>query len=124
LAEGPRDLPARQRTLRAAIAWSYHLLTPAQQHLLRTLSVFAGDCSLDAAQAVAGDLPAFDADLQVLLDSSLVQRGDGPDGEPRLLLLEVIRAYAAEQRTPRSSWPRAARGRTPGSATPRSTPGS
>jgi predicted ATPase/transcriptional regulator with XRE-family HTH domain len=97
LAEGPRDLPARQRTLRAAIAWSYHLLTPAQQHLLRTLSVFAGDCSLDAAQAVAGDLPAFDADLQVLLDSSLVQRGDGPDGEPRLLLLEVIRAYAAEQ---------------------------
>jgi predicted ATPase len=97
LAEGPRDLPARQRTLRNTIAWSYNLLTPGQQHLLRHLSVFAGGCSLEAAQAVAGSPPAFEADLQTLLDSSLVQHGDGPDGEPRLGLLEMIREYAAEQ---------------------------
>jgi predicted ATPase len=97
LAEGPRDLPARQRTLRATVAWSYALLTPGQQHLLRHLSVFAGGCSLDAARAVAGHPLAFDADLQTLLDSSLVQPREGPDGEPRLSLLEMVREYAAEQ---------------------------
>jgi predicted ATPase len=97
LAEGPRDLPARQRTLRNTVAWSYALLTPDQQHLLRHLSAFAGACGLEAARAVAGDPPAFDADLQALLDSSLVQHREGPDGEPRLSLLEMIREFAAEQ---------------------------
>jgi predicted ATPase/transcriptional regulator with XRE-family HTH domain len=97
LAEGPRDLPARQRTLRATVEWSYNLLTPGQQRLLRHLSVFAGGCGLVAARAVAGAPPAFNADLPALLDSSLVQHADGPDGEPRLNLLEMIREYAAEQ---------------------------
>ena len=113
LSEGPRNLPERQRTLRATITWSYSLLSPSQQRLLRTLSVFAGGCSLDAARFVdmrnetASDLPplssnvpslpALTADLQALVDGSLVQRTDGLEGEPRFSLLVVIREYAAEQ---------------------------
>ena len=54
LAGGPRDLPARQQTLRDAIAWSYDLLTPAEQRLFRLLTVFAGGASLSAIEAIAG----------------------------------------------------------------------
>ena len=63
-----RDLDERQRTLEATIGWSYDLLDPEEQHALRALSVFAGGCRLDAAEAVAGaDLDLLDS----LLDKSL-----------------------------------------------------
>ncbi|MCL5998197.1 MAG: NB-ARC domain-containing protein, partial [Chloroflexi bacterium] len=104
LAEGPRNLAAHQRTLRATIGWSYDLLTASQQRLLRSLSVFAGGCALEAAQAIdaraytaGGDMPALITDLQALLDSSLVQRSEGLEGQPRFSLLEVIREFAIEQ---------------------------
>ena len=53
LVGGPRDLPGRQQTLRATVDWSYHLLRPAEQALFRRLAVFAGGCTLEAAEAVA-----------------------------------------------------------------------
>ena len=52
LASGPRDAPRRQRTLQATIDWSYGLLNADEQRLLARLSVFAGGCTLQAAEAV------------------------------------------------------------------------
>jgi predicted ATPase/class 3 adenylate cyclase len=88
LKAGP-DADPRQQTLRATIGWSYDLLTPQTQTLFARLSVFAGGCTLDTAEAVC------DADLdslQTLLDKNLLRRiGD------RYTMLETIREYAAER---------------------------
>ena len=53
LTGGARDLPARQRTMRDAVAWSYDLLLPEEQALFRRLAVFVGGCSVEAAEAIA-----------------------------------------------------------------------
>jgi predicted ATPase/class 3 adenylate cyclase len=101
LGSGARDLPARQRTLRATIEWSYHLLEPAEQRLLELLSVFSGT-GLEAVESVAGeiewprDMDTVDG-LASLLDKSLIRQPDGGDGEPRLVMLETIREFAAER---------------------------
>ncbi|MBV9358454.1 MAG: tetratricopeptide repeat protein [Chloroflexi bacterium] len=101
LQSGLRDAPARHRTLREAIAWSFGLLSVEQQAVFNRMAVFAGGCSLDAAQAVCrpGE-PDDDGVFAVLAD--LVQRNlllsiDDGTGEPRFRLLETVREFALEQ---------------------------
>jgi predicted ATPase len=91
------DLPERQRTLRATIAWSYDLLAPDECRVFRRLSVFPGGWSLAAAELVSGNGPVLEA-LGGLIDQSLVSaRRGGVDGETRFTMLETIREFAAEQ---------------------------
>jgi predicted ATPase/class 3 adenylate cyclase len=85
-APGPRDLPDRQRTLSATIEWSHELLTAEQRQLFRRLSVFAGGCTLEAAEEIA---EAEVGTLRTLVDKSLVRKTDD-----RFRMLDTIRDYA------------------------------
>jgi predicted ATPase/DNA-binding CsgD family transcriptional regulator len=100
LTDGARDLPARQQTLRATIAWSYDLLSPHEQRLLRRLAVFAGGCTLEAAADIVldpgGDELLLLDGLTALLERSLLQSHDA-DGTPRYLMLATIREFAGEE---------------------------
>ena len=106
LTGGARDLPERQQTLRATLDWSYALLGPGEQAALRRLSVFAGGCTLEAAEAVcaAGGMeadvppaPRETADLLgALIDASLLRREAWAGDEPRFGLLETVREYGLE----------------------------
>jgi predicted ATPase/DNA-binding SARP family transcriptional activator len=96
LTDGPRDLPARQRTLRDAIGWSYALLPEREQTLFAWLGVFRGGFDLGAVQTLAGD-PDAAAAVRALAEKSLVQHAH-PGGAPqRFSLLETLRAYALER---------------------------
>jgi len=88
LTSGARDAPARQQTLRATIAWSYELLDGQEQLLFAQLAVFAGGCTLQAAEGVCGaDLDT----LASLVDKNLVRRrGD------RFAMLDTIHEYATD----------------------------
>jgi predicted ATPase/DNA-binding SARP family transcriptional activator len=115
LAGGPIDAPRRQRAMRDAIRWSYDLLTEEEQAVFRRLSVFAGGATLPAATSVAVDIggredvnisidtPPSDTALaplprllETLVEHSLLQSAPGGDGEPRLVMLETVRAFAQE----------------------------
>jgi predicted ATPase/class 3 adenylate cyclase len=89
LLKGGRDSDPRQQTLRATIEWSYDLLSEPEQRLFRRLSVFAGGCTLEAAEEVA------DADLDTL--QSLVEKSLLRFSNERYWVLETIREYAGER---------------------------
>lgn len=101
LTGGARDLPTHQQTLRTTIDWSHTLLDAAQQALFARLAIMLGGCSLEAAEAICGqsDDPSFVVldGIAALLDQSLLRRDDGHDDEPRVMMLETIRAYALER---------------------------
>jgi len=101
LTGGARDMPERQQTLRAAIDWSYDLLSEAEQRLFRRLSVFVGGCTLEGAEAVCDTSSDLDLDLldgmASMVDKSLVQRVEQAKGEMRFVMLETIREYALEK---------------------------
>jgi predicted ATPase/class 3 adenylate cyclase len=100
LTGGARDLPARQQTLRNAIAWSYDLLNEDEQTLFRQCSVFVGGCTLNAIEAVAGGNPSGALVLDRLgsmLDKSLLREVESTSGEPRFLMLETLREFGLEQ---------------------------
>jgi predicted ATPase/class 3 adenylate cyclase len=89
LTGGPHDVPTRQRTLRAAIDWSYELLDADEQRLFARLAIFAGGCTLEAAENIC------DAELdtlQSLVDKSLLRHT-----AERFRMLETIREYATER---------------------------
>jgi len=99
LREGAQDLPERQRTLQGAIAWSYDLLTSAQQRCFRALGVFLGGWTLDAAEAVCWKAGVLARDevliaLAALIDHSLVSSESSEGGTSRFSMLETLREYA------------------------------
>ncbi|HJT58747.1 MAG TPA: helix-turn-helix domain-containing protein, partial [Ktedonobacteraceae bacterium] len=95
---GARDLPARQQTMEAAIAWSYELLTEHQQRCFRSLGVFTGGWTLQAAEAVCvagGEVAAEETilTLAALVDASLIQAEMLAHGVTRFTMLEILRDY-------------------------------
>ena len=101
LTGGSRDLPQRQQTLRAAMDWSYDLLSAAEQKLFRRLSVFVGGCDLEGVEAVCDAKGDLDLDLlegmASLVDKSLVQQAEQAIGESRFVMLQTIHEYALEK---------------------------
>jgi predicted ATPase/class 3 adenylate cyclase len=100
LAASSRGRPERQRTMRAAIEWSYDLLVEAERHLFARLSAFPAGCSLEGAEAVGGrddlGLSVLEG-LDALVGKSLLRQVEAPDGQPRFSMLETIHEYAADR---------------------------
>ncbi|MFV5990921.1 AfsR/SARP family transcriptional regulator [Streptomyces sp. NPDC056231] len=101
LTSGARTVLPRQQTLRAVVDWSWDLLDLSERAVLRRLSVFAGGCTLAAAEAVCADGPQDAREVAGLLgslvDKSLVVAAPADDGEMRYRLLETVGEYAAER---------------------------
>jgi predicted ATPase len=101
LTGGARDLPERQRTLRATIEWSFALLDEGEQLLFARLAVFSGGRTLEAIEVICdaeGDLPVetFEG-VSSLLDKSLLRQEEGSSGEPRFVMLETVHEFAREK---------------------------
>jgi predicted ATPase/class 3 adenylate cyclase len=100
LTDGGRRTTDRHRTLEATVDWSFSLLSERERRMLARLSVFAGGCTLEAAQFVCGGDPLADREVLDLV-ASLVDRSlvhvDRDDAGVRYRLLETVRAYAADR---------------------------
>jgi tetratricopeptide (TPR) repeat protein len=100
LTGGARDLPARQQTLRGAMAWSHDLLDAGEQRLFRRLAVFQGERTVAAVTAVCNADGALVLDIQAgltsLADKSLLRQVPGPEGAAHFTMLETIHEYAYE----------------------------
>jgi predicted ATPase len=99
LATADVDTPDRQRTLRDTIAWSHDLLAEPERTLFARLSVCAGGCTLETAEAIGsvdGDVDVLEA-LSSLIRHSLVTSDDAGAGEPRFRMLQLVRAFAVER---------------------------
>ncbi|MCE7986490.1 MAG: NACHT domain-containing protein [Caldilinea sp. CFX5] len=91
-----RDLPARQRSMRAVFAWSWQLLSAAEQRVLRQCAIFRGGFDYTAAQAVVGATPVL---LTQLVNKSLLQWQAAATGEGRYVMHELLRQFADEALT-------------------------
>jgi len=108
LSGGARDLPARQQTLRNAIAWSYNLLDEEEKTLFRRLSIFVGGCTVEAAAMVCAPresdaqparslvAPSILDGLSSLIDKSLLTQQELTSGDPRFVTLQTIREFGLE----------------------------
>ncbi len=101
LTGGPRDLPTRQRALRATLDWSHALLAAAERALFAQLAAFAGGAGLAAIEAVGGGADGGPDEvlegLDALVRASLLQRAGDGAGEGRFAMLETVREYATER---------------------------
>jgi predicted ATPase/class 3 adenylate cyclase len=100
LSGGARDLPARQQTLRAAMAWSYELLSPQEQQLFRRLAVFVDGWDWQAAEQVCsaggGRVGDILEGLESLVDKSLLRQEGQDNGESRWWMLQTVREFGLE----------------------------
>ena len=106
LTGGARDRPARQQTLRSAIDWSYDLLAQPERKLFARLEVFSGGRSLEAIEAVCSrelEIDILDG-LESLLDKSLIGQEEDFEGQPRIIMLESLHAYARERHKEYEDW--------------------
>lgn len=102
LTGGRRDAPARQQTMRDAIAWSYELLAPVEKLIFRRLSIFVAGCTLDMAEALIATCDGLTSSiildgLDALVTTSLLQVRDDPHPDPRYVMLQTIREFGLEQ---------------------------
>ncbi len=98
LTRGAQDLPARQQTLRSAIAWSYDLLTPGEQLVFRRVAAFIGGCTATAAGAVCPETADVVLDtLSVLVEKGLLRQDAEADTNLRFAMLESLREFGLEQ---------------------------